>query len=177
MVRLSQESIPGNRFRQDGNRFLGLLKSDPPTFNATKILFMYSFSGNSAASVPISTFMCLWAIYTVPGSVYTLHISSSRIGRQIVGMYKSLTVSWMWKLGLRPRYSFSGNICFEISVFCLSGTLVLYMYTLILYDDKPFFYKCVTRTERLSFFYFYILVKSIIKESVATSPPPPHIPI
>jgi hypothetical protein len=22
----------------------------------------------------------------------------------------------MWKLGLRPRYSFSGNICFEISV-------------------------------------------------------------
>jgi len=25
----------------------------------------------------------------------------------------------MWKLGLRPRYSFPGNICFEISVFCL----------------------------------------------------------
>jgi hypothetical protein len=25
----------------------------------------------------------------------------------------------MWKFGLRPRYSFSGNICFEISVFCL----------------------------------------------------------
>jgi hypothetical protein len=25
----------------------------------------------------------------------------------------------MWKLGLRPRYSFSGNICFKISVVCL----------------------------------------------------------
>ncbi len=25
----------------------------------------------------------------------------------------------MWKLGLRPRYSFSGNICIKISVFCL----------------------------------------------------------
>jgi hypothetical protein len=25
----------------------------------------------------------------------------------------------MWKLGLRPRYSFSGNICFKLSAFCL----------------------------------------------------------
>ncbi len=25
----------------------------------------------------------------------------------------------MWKLGLRPRYSFSGNICFKFSAFCL----------------------------------------------------------
>ncbi len=48
-----------------------------------------------------------------------LHISSYRIGRRIVGIYKSLTVAWMWKLGLRPRYSISGNIFFEISVFCL----------------------------------------------------------
>jgi hypothetical protein len=28
-----------------------------------------------------------------------------------VVIYKSLTDAWMWKLGLRPRYSFSGNIC------------------------------------------------------------------
>ncbi len=25
----------------------------------------------------------------------------------------------MWKLGLRPRYSFPGNICFKFSAFCL----------------------------------------------------------
>ncbi len=30
----------------------------------------------------------------------------------------------MWKLGLRPRCSFSGNICFEISVFCLCSVVV-----------------------------------------------------
>jgi hypothetical protein len=29
----------------------------------------------------------------------------------------------MWKLELRPRYSFSGIICFEISVFCLCSVL------------------------------------------------------
>ncbi len=47
------------------------------------------------------------------------HISFSRKGRPIVGIYNSLTDTWMWKLGLRPRYSFSGNICFKFSAFFL----------------------------------------------------------
>jgi hypothetical protein len=41
-----------------------------PLHTATKIPLMYSFSGNSEASAPISTFMCLSAIYIVPGLVY-----------------------------------------------------------------------------------------------------------
>jgi hypothetical protein len=47
------------------------------------------------------------------------HISSSRKDRPIVEIYNSFTDTWMWKLGLSPRYYTSGNICFKFSAFCL----------------------------------------------------------
>ncbi len=64
-----------------------------------------------------STFMYLWAIYIFPGSVHIF--SCSRIGRSIVGIYNSLTDTWMWKLGLWLRNSFSRNICIEFFLLCL----------------------------------------------------------
>ncbi len=78
---------------------------------------MYSQKRNFSALFPISTFMCLWAIYIFPESVHIF--SYSRIGRPILGIYKSLTDTWMCKLGLRPRYSFFWNICFKFSALCL----------------------------------------------------------
>jgi hypothetical protein len=49
------------------------------------------------------------------------HISCSRIGRLIVGIYKSLTDTWMRKLGLWPCNSVSRNICFKFSLLVLSS--------------------------------------------------------
>ncbi len=82
-----------------------------------KIRNKYSQKRNCAATFPIPTFKFLWAIYKFPWSVCLL--CCRKIGGLNVGIYRSLTDTWMWKLGLRPRNSFSGNTEIQISLQCM----------------------------------------------------------
>ncbi len=52
-----------------------------------------------------------------------IFLQQNTVCRPIVWIYKSLTDTWMWKLGLRPRNSFTGNISFEFSVLYLCSVV------------------------------------------------------
>ncbi len=81
-----------------------------------KIRNKFSQTRNCTASVPISTCMCLWPIYIFPWSVRLFCLR--KICAPILGIYKSLTDTWMWKLEIRPRNSFSGNTKNRFSLQC-----------------------------------------------------------
>ncbi len=95
-------------------------------YTATNIPFMYSQKRKCATSVPISTFMCLCErfIYSQGRSAFCCR----KICGPMVEIYKSPNDTWTWKLGLRPRNSFSWNICFEFSVLCLCSVGICMAY-------------------------------------------------
>ncbi len=72
-----------------------------------KIQNKYSQKRNCAAGVPISTFMCLWAIYKLPRKICLF--CCRKICEPILGIYKSLTDPWMWKLRDRTLWFCFGN--------------------------------------------------------------------
>jgi hypothetical protein len=65
----------------------------------------------------ISTSMCLRAIYICPWSVCLC--CCRKICGPNLGIYKSLTDTWIWELGLRPRNSYSGNTYMGFLLQCM----------------------------------------------------------
>ncbi len=68
----------------------------------------YSQKRKIWASVPISTFICLWEIYSFLQSV-CLFCWRKYVDQSWDYIYRSLTDTWMWKLGLSPRNSQKRN--------------------------------------------------------------------
>ncbi len=66
-----------------------------------------------------------------------IHISDQTSLRICNSVYKSLTDTWMWKLGLWLRNSFSGKICFEYSVLVFCRALTANNFT-FMYSQKRF---------------------------------------
>jgi hypothetical protein len=57
--------------------------------------------------LPVPTLIYLWEIYIFPGSVSLF--CCRKICGPILGIYKSLTDTWMWKKGLRSSNSWKRN--------------------------------------------------------------------
>jgi hypothetical protein len=72
----------------------------------------------------------------------------------------------MCKLGLRPRYSFSGNLCFEISVFCLCSVITKEDPYLNTFRSKTGSTLSNSKQTTGFLFYFFYLVWLFCKDNV-----------
>ncbi len=93
---------------------------------AMNIPFLYSFSGNCAASVPTN-----FHIHVSVSELYILRIGPHiflQQNRQIDGGNIEIANAdtWMLELGLWPRNSFSGNKYYEFSALLFNFFFVLY---------------------------------------------------
>jgi hypothetical protein len=88
-----------------------------------------------------------------------LIILQQNIGRSIVGIYKTSQTHKLWKLGLPPRSSFSGNMCFEFSVLCLCSVLSIISYFIYVpYLCCKFFLHSSDIDYNLPIVFYYILI-------------------
>jgi hypothetical protein len=89
-----------------------------------KIRNKYSEKRNSVDSVPISTFMDLWAICIFQRSA-CLFCCRKYVDRSILWIYKLLTDTWMWKLGWGRAIPFLGihKWDFRCSALCVTDSL------------------------------------------------------
>ncbi len=79
----------------------------------TKYRNKYSLKMNIGVSVPISTFICLWANY-----IFLRSACLFCCRKYVEWTDPSLTDTWMWKLGLRPRNSQKRNAEMGFSLQC-----------------------------------------------------------
>ncbi len=98
---------------------------------ATAIPFIYSFSGNCAASATISTFMCLWAIYIFPGSVHIFPpAEKADPSREYIIAHRHMNV----EIGTEARIFLFWEYLFQIfGILSLQCVIIFYVYRAISY--------------------------------------------
>ncbi len=119
---------------------------------------MYFFSENCRGRSPNFHIHVSVSVLYIPS--IGLHISCSRIGRLMVGIYKSLTDTWMGKLGPWPCNFFSGYIRFKFSVVVLCSVVAAQRaqtVTTVQHLFWPLFFKCKDK----SFWRNYFLYNSV----------------
>ncbi len=110
----------------------------PLHFRAYRISDLWKFfavaccflNRNIRFCLPVPKLIYLWEIYIFPGLVCLFFCSE--ICGLILGIYKSLTDTWMWKLGLRPRNSQKRNTYMGFSLQC---SFLMYGTCLAVEDD------------------------------------------